>query len=207
MELCEAFGVGRSSYYSQLQSRVRIDPERERLRARAVALHQGSRGAAGARTLSAALKAEGESVGRYKAGRLMTEAGLESTQPHGHRYKKTGGEATAAPNHLDREFTVEAPNRVWCGDITYIWAGTGWIYLAVVLDLQGMSRRGDCWDSAPMERFVRSLKTEWIPSDGYPNPELAEADVLRYLTNHYNQARPHSFNGYKTPLAMEAEAV
>jgi putative transposase len=134
-ELCKAFGVCRSSYYCQIESRERVDPERERLKARVVALHEASRGAAGARTLSVALKAEGESVGRYKAGRLMMEVGIESKQPHGHRYKKTGGEAPATPNHLNREFTTSAPNQVWCSDITYIWAGTCWVYVAVVLDL------------------------------------------------------------------------
>ena len=31
---------------------------------------------------------------------------------------------------------------------------------------QSMSRRGNCWDNAPMERFFRSLKTEWVPKAG-----------------------------------------
>ena len=39
------------------------------------------------------------------------------------------------PNILSREFDVPAPNQVWCGDITYIWAQGKWHYLAVVLDL------------------------------------------------------------------------
>ena len=34
---------------------------------------------------------------------------------------------------------------------------------------QSMSRKGNCWDNAPMERFFRSLKTEWIPTIGYKN--------------------------------------
>jgi len=267
-ELCEVFDVPRSSLYYQRSRHARKDVERERLRERVVALHGASRGSAGARTLSARLKSEGEAVGRYKAARLMSEAGLESKQPRGHRYKKTGGETEVAPNHLSRAFTVEAPNRVWCGDITYIWAGSGWLYLAVVVDLyarrvvgwamsqspdaalvgqalalayesrgrpsgvmfhsdqgcqytslrfrqqlwryrmkQSMSRRGNCWDNAPTERFFRSLKTEWIPVEGYRTPEQAKADLLRYLTHHFNQVRPHSFNDYKTPAAKEAEVA
>jgi putative transposase len=34
---------------------------------------------------------------------------------------------------------------------------------------QSMSRRGNCWDNSPMERFFRSLKTEWVPKVGYQN--------------------------------------
>ncbi|MBK8277176.1 MAG: DDE-type integrase/transposase/recombinase [Nitrospira sp.] len=40
-----------------------------------------------------------------------------------------------AVNTLDRQFTVEAPNRVWAGDLTYVWTTEGWLYLAVILDL------------------------------------------------------------------------
>ena len=40
-----------------------------------------------------------------------------------------------APNQLNREFTVDVPDRVYVGDITYLPTGEGWLYLAVVLDL------------------------------------------------------------------------
>jgi transposase InsO family protein len=40
-----------------------------------------------------------------------------------------------AENTLDRQFTVESPNRVWAGDLTYVWTTEGWLYLAVILDL------------------------------------------------------------------------
>lgn len=69
----------RSSYYEHQQRRNRVNAERERLKRRIVSLHEVSRGAAGARTLSASLRAEGESVGRFKAGRLMREAGISSS--------------------------------------------------------------------------------------------------------------------------------
>jgi transposase InsO family protein len=48
-----------------------------------------------------------------------------------------------AANTLDRAFTIEAPNRVWAGDITYVWTLEGWLYLAVLLDLY--SRRVVGW--------------------------------------------------------------
>ena len=40
-----------------------------------------------------------------------------------------------AANTLNRQFTVESPNRVWAGDLTYTWTAEGSLYLAVVLDL------------------------------------------------------------------------
>jgi putative transposase len=42
---------------------------------------------------------------------------------------------------------------------------------------QSMSRRGNCWDNAPMERVFRSLKTEWIPTVGYMTGHQAQRDI------------------------------
>lgn len=54
-------------------------------------------------------------------------------------YKKpravAGRPSIVATNRLQREFTVDAPNKVWGTDITYIRTWQGWLYLAVVLDL------------------------------------------------------------------------
>lgn len=264
VELCRLFGVQRSTLYDVRKRRQRVDHQRMALRQKAVELHAQSRGSAGARTLSAALRLQGMDVGRFLAGRLMKEAHLFSSQCRRHRYRRADGESVIASNVLNRHFTVSGPNQVWCGDVTYIWAGNRWIYLAAVMDLyarrivgwalsdrpdsklttralrvayeargcpsqlmfhsdqgshytsiefrqvlwryrikQSMSRRGNCWDNAPMERFFRSLKTEWIPEHGYVSKEQAEADVLRYLTSYYNQQRPHSYNGYLTPVTAE----
>lgn len=94
-----------------------------------------SRGSAGARTLSLMLKKEGLSVGRYKASKLMKEAGLISQQPSRHRYRVCEQVSTIAPNILARRFNVTKPNKIWCGDITFLKTNKGWFYLAVVLDL------------------------------------------------------------------------
>ena len=59
----------------------------------------------------------------------MKKARLVSKQPHKHRYKVTEDESKIAPNSLQRKFVVDAPNKVCCGDVTYIWAGTQWVYL------------------------------------------------------------------------------
>ena len=68
---------------------------------------------------------------------------------------------------------------------------------------QSMSRRGNCWDNAPMERLFRSLKTEWVPSSGYVNAEVAQKDISHYLMHHYNWLRPHQFNDAISPAAAE----
>lgn len=243
-----------------------IDGERLALRAKVRELFTLSRQSAGSRSLVWMLAAEGYQAGRYKVRRLMREAGLASKQPGQPRYRAPKSERPDIPNLLDRQFQPERMNQVWCGDITYIWTGQRWAYLAVVLDLyarcvvgwamserpdadlvckaldqawqqrgkpkgvlfhsdqgcqygsrvfrqrlwryqitQSMSRRGCCWDNAPMERLFRSLKTEWIPKLGYGSFEEASRDVGMYLMAYYNWQRPHSTNGGTPPAVKEKQ--
>ncbi|SUG25141.1 transposase InsF for insertion sequence IS3A/B/C/D/E/fA [Salmonella enterica subsp. arizonae] len=81
------------------------------------------------------LTQNGVPMSRYRAGRLMKYLNLSSCQPGKHQYKNVRQEHTCLPNLLERQFAVPEPDRVWCGDITYIWAGNRWCYLAVVMDL------------------------------------------------------------------------
>ena len=158
----------------------------------------------------------------------MRDGQLVRTQPSQPKFRRASAEAEAVPNQLNRAFQPTAPNRVWCGDITYVRVAGQWAYLAVVLDLyarrvvgwqvsaspdawlvtqalcravgtrqpargllfhsdqgvqyrsqryqhylkhqhinQSMSRKGNCWDNAPMERFFRSLKTGLVKLSVY----------------------------------------
>lgn len=69
---------------------------------------------------------------------------------------------------------------------------------------QSMSRRGNCWDNAAMERFFRSLKTEWVPTLGYVSLHDAQTHIFRYITGYYSLLRPHTFNRGVSPNEKEA---
>ena len=71
---------------------------------------------------------------------------------------------------------------------------------------QSMSRRGNCWDNAPMERCFRSFKTEWMPKEYYASFDEAEQDIHLYI-KYYNNQRVHSSNGYVTPLEKEKKLM
>ncbi len=204
-------------------------------------------------------------VSRWRARKLMQACQLVSTQPGKPKFRLAQEPAETVSNQLNRAFQPTAPNRVWCGDITYLRVAGQWAYLAVVLDLyarrvvgwkvsakpdtalvlqalcravetrrpesgllfhsdQGvqyrsqvyqqylkqhqispsMSRKGNCWDNAPMERLFRSLKTEWMPRHGYSSLQETSQDVGEYLMGYYNQERVHSYNNYVTPERQES---
>jgi putative transposase len=71
---------------------------------------------------------------------------------------------------------------------------------------QSMSRKGECWDNAPMERFFGSLKSEWVSEEGYSSEQEARIDVQRYIIR-YNNTRLHSYNDYRSPVAAEKLAA
>jgi len=69
-----------------------------------------------------------------------------------------------------------------------------------------MSRRGDCWDNAPMESFFASLKKELVHQEDYRSRAEARASVFEYIEVFYNRVRRHSALGYQSPLAYEQAA-
>ncbi|TNG97861.1 IS3 family transposase, partial [Pasteurellaceae bacterium USgator41] len=64
---------------------------------------------------------------------------------------------------------------------------------------QSMSRRGNCWDNAPMERWFRSFKWEWMTRGGYRTFESAVTGVKDYVM-YYNYTRPHRYNNGLPPV-------
>jgi len=90
----------------------------------------------GYRKVSDDLRDLGEQCGINRVHRIMRAAGLHSQTGYGkRRFKRGGVPSVVAPNHLQRQFDVTEPNKVWVTDITYIRTHEGWLYLAAVLDL------------------------------------------------------------------------
>lgn len=69
----------------------------------------------------------------------------------------------------------------------------------------GMSRKGDCWNNAPTERFFRSLKPSgWTIGGFQQDQRLSQNRILNYISC-YNAIRLHSILGYKSPMDYEKE--
>jgi transposase InsO family protein len=90
------------------------------------------------------LREGGFRCGEKRVARLMRMEGLVAVLPK--RYIVTtdsNHDFAVAENILDRNFGADNANTKWSGDITYIWTGQGWLYLAIILDL--FSRRVVGW--------------------------------------------------------------
>jgi putative transposase len=143
---CRVLKVSRSGYYD-----ARCRPAKPllckagvHLKAAFTASHQSY----GSRRLVSALEAQGIQIGRHKARSLMRRAGLKPVWKR--KFIHTTDSKHNLPiaeNILARQFNPDAPNVAFVTDITYIRTGTGWLYLAIVLDL--FSRKVVGWAMAP----------------------------------------------------------
>jgi len=139
--MCRVLEVTRSGYYA---FEKRSPSERAKANAQLLVkirtVHERGRRKYGSPRVHEKLTAQGEHVGRHRVARLMSENGIQARRTR--RFCRTTDSRHGLPvaeNILDRRFAVEAPDRAWVTDITYVPTGEGWLYVAVVLDL--FSRR------------------------------------------------------------------
>jgi len=144
--MCMLLNVSRSGYYAWRRRRPSARARAGlRLTARIREIHAASYGTYGAPRIHAALQASGTRIGRKRVARLMRAAGLHGTsrRPYRGAPKPRAPVAEPAPDHVQQDFTAEAPDQVWVADLTQITTRAGRSHLAVVLDV--FSRRVVGW--------------------------------------------------------------
>jgi len=135
--LCSVLGVSPSSYYAWCRRPTSHRfLENERLVTAMHSIHRTVDRGYGSPRMHAELASRGYACGLNRVARLMHHEGLIArTTVRFRSLTKAGKREPAAPNVLNRQFTVTEPNQVWASDITYIPTAEGHLYLAVVLDL------------------------------------------------------------------------
>jgi len=136
--MCAVLEVSPAGYYAW-----RDRPVSERAKSDATLLaeirqvHRDSRGRYGSPRVHAALRRQGRDASRGRIERAMRRNGIRAIMAKPRRARTTDSrhDLPIAPNLVARDFTTDAPNRVWLGDITYIPTAEGWLYLAVIMDL------------------------------------------------------------------------
>ena len=73
--------------------------------------------------------------------------------------------------------------------------------------IPSMSRKGNCWDNAPMESFFSRLKVELIYAQQFLSIEEAKSSIFEYIEVFYNRLRRHSSLGYVAPVEFERKAA
>jgi transposase InsO family protein len=132
--LLEVSKSGYSVWKNRPQSRRSIDNEALLIEIRRVFVENDSN--FGSPRIWDDLRKTNIPCSKNRVARLMREDGLVAIQRR--KFKATTNSNhhwPVAPNLLERNFSIDKPNKIWVTDITYIWTWEGWLYLAFVLDL------------------------------------------------------------------------
>ena len=138
--MCRILNVSTSGFYDSLD----VKPSQRALRSKSIKAHvldvyKSSHGIYGSAKISQEMRnsPERETACRNTVAKAMREMGLKSCVSKKFRPTTTVADPSrqAATNSLNQEFKADGPNQKWVADITYLPTSTGWIYLAVVLDL------------------------------------------------------------------------
>jgi putative transposase len=256
--------VSASGYYEWLTREPSMRAREEaRLEIEILAAHKRTRETCGPQRLKENLLEHGVKVGVSRIRRIRKKLGIKCKQKK--RFKATTDSRHNLPvaeNLLNQCFEVDAPNKVWVSDITYIPTDEGWLYLAGHKDLcsgrivgyamsermktelvsrslfkavasrrpgkglihhsdrgsqycahdyrklleqlcmeASMSRKGNCYDNAPMESFWGTLKNELVFHRHYRSRQEAIEDITEYIEVFYNHQRTQARLGYLSPAA------
>jgi putative transposase len=188
--MCGLYGVSASGFYAW-----RNRPPSKRAQADAVLVekicqeHAVSHQTYGSPRVHAALRREGEGVGRPRVERLMRGNGIRGRctelyrrRPGMGRFFRREGEWNLL---VDRPIT--SPDQVWVGDVTYLKVRGQWRYLATVMD-----------------RYSRRLLGWSLGHHGYEfaSDQALRSAIVAYV-DFYNRTRLHSSLGYRTPIEFE----
>jgi len=153
--MCKLLNVSRSGYHAwRNRPESRRSLESRALEAKIRVLHSASHSIYGAPRIHQDLIDDGIRCSKNRVARIMRKAGIRSRTKK--KFKATTNSRhnfPIAPNLLNQDFNVDAPDRTWVGDITYIHTNEGWLYLAVLLDL--FNREVVGWSAS--SRMTRQL--------------------------------------------------
>lgn len=268
LRVAKLLNVSRSSYYKWINRPIsKRDVEDKALKEKISDIFWSHKQRYGSERIASELKDLGFKCGVKKVNKLMKEQNLVAKAKR--KFKRTTYSEHNYPvsaNLLDRNFSINEPNKVWSSDLTYIKTSSGWLYLCIVMDLfsrkiigwamgenmktemfikalkmaylarkpkpgiifhsdrgcqyasyefrkvlskyqmaQSMSRKGDCWDNAPVESFFHTLKVEEIYGNRRRNRETTINRIFEYIEIYYNRKRKHSYLNLITPYEYEAK--
>jgi len=268
--MCRVMGTSRSGFNKWLN---RSASARERRKAhytdKVLSTYDAFNAIYGAPRITQELNASNLPCSENYVAKIMQEQGVRARNGKGFKYSRHSLTMNnVSENILWRDFKADRPNQKWTSDITYLWVGQRWWYLATVMDLysrkiigwhlsdsmdeslieaalnmalgcretkpglivhsdrgvqyraqryidclQGadcrisMSRKGNCWDNAPMESFYARLKVELIYANHFNTIDSMRTALFDYIEIFYNRKRRHSANDGLSPVDYEDNAA
>lgn len=137
--MCERLEVSTSSYYDWIDTadkRAAIQAKEDALVVKMRAIHKKSAETYGSPRMTPALRAMGYCINHKRVEKLMQKHDIVGYSPRKKiRTTIPAKDIKTLPDLVNRDFDKQSQDHSWCGDISYIHTGEGWLYLATVIDL------------------------------------------------------------------------
>lgn len=136
-KMCKTLEVSRSGYHKYIHQKINGRKlENLRITEMIKDIFQKSHERYGCLKIQKELLSKGYVINKKRISRIMKINGLRAKARR--KYKvttKSGNNEIFVENKVNQQFQVSRSNKIWVSDITYIWTGEGWLYLAIILDL------------------------------------------------------------------------
>jgi len=135
--MCQVLQVSRSGYYDWARRKESDRSQRDRTLLKEIRkVHEQTKEAYGATKTWRTLSQSGMVCGKHRVARLRQEAGIEARRKRKFRLAYKARNTAPAPANLLRwPFKADYPDQVWVTDVTFVPTRSGWLYLAVMIDL------------------------------------------------------------------------
>ena len=267
--ICEIAEVSTSAYYDWKKHRRGVITNTQRVDLLLVhkirEIHKTSDGTYGSPRVTNELHNQGRVVNHKCVERLMRVHNIVGYTPKRHRTTTIPDRAHRIPDLVQRNFSPDRLDQIWCGDISYIRTWEGFLYFGFVEDLasrrilgmsmashmrtelvadaleeavgtrggkvtgvvmhsdrgtqytsgeyaelcarygirQSVGRTGVCWDNAPAESFLATLKKELVHRRVFRTRAEARLAIRHWIESWYNRRRLHSSLGGQSPIEWE----
>jgi putative transposase len=191
--MCRMLQIARSGFYAWLHKPMSERAiEDQRLLGLIKDSYAASSGVYGSPRVFLDLREAGETCGKHRVARIMRTHKIKALRGYKAPRHIVGRPSLIAPNRLQREFTVDAPDIAWVTDITYIRTWQGWLYLSVVVDL--FSRKVVGWSMKPslsrevaldalLMAVTRRRPTEKVIVHSDQGTQFGSDDWMRFCTD------------------------
>ena len=203
--MCGVLRVSRSGYYDwtergpsrRAQSNRKLDSRIREIFAR-------HRQRYGAPRITDALHDEDIECSENRVARRMRAQGLKAIQAK--KFKVTTDSSHSkpvAPDLIEQDFGATVPNQKWTSDISYVWTGEGWLYLAVVMDLYSRAIVGWSMSRRMTQQLVCDALTMALFRRHFPKGTIIHSDRgSQYCSNRYQRLIKN--NGLRCSMGRKA---
>lgn len=194
-------GVSKSGYYDWLKRKPSKQAERrEKVKKDILNIHTESKEIYGAPKITRTLREKGYCISERTVTRYMHEMGIRACYTKPYMVTTISLDFTdKLRNILNRDFSPECPNAVWCTDITYIPTAEGFLYLSCVMDLY--SRKIVAWelgDTLETKHVIKAINKAILNTGSKPRVIHTDRGV-QYTSDEYQEVTKDIVRSYSLP--------